>query len=128
MSVRAQAQQKNRHHLWEKLTFNFLKKYVEKIPQRNNLGNADKARLQQIVGEEVSQFLESNQLTDRSLRELEHNLEHKLIVEGFLKEERRQSYQTMSPSKLEKRQGDNPMTYNEISKVMSDRDLLLTKR
>lgn len=128
MSVRAQAQQKNRHHLWEKLTFNYLKKYVEKIPHRNSLGNADKARLQQIVGEEVSQFLESNQLTDRSLRELEHNLEHKLVVEGFLKEERRQSYQTMSPSKLEKRQGDNPMTYNEISKVMSDRDLLLTKR
>ena len=128
MSVRAQAQQKNRHHLWEKLTFNYLKKYVEKIPQRNTLGNADKARLQQIVGEEVSQFLESNQLTDRSLRELEHNLEHKLVMEGFLKEERRQSYQTMSPSKLEKRQGDNPMTYNEISKVMSDRDLLLTKR
>jgi hypothetical protein len=128
VSVRAQAQQKNRHHLWEKLTFNYLKKYVEKIPQRNTLGNADKARLQQIVGEEVSQFLESNQLTDRSLRELEHNLEHKLVMEGFLKEERRQSYQTMSPSKLEKRQGDNPMTYNEISKVMSDRDLLLTKR
>ena len=128
MSVRAQAQQKNRHHLWEKLTFNYLKKYVEKIPHRHTLGNADKARLQQIVGEEVSQFLESNQLTDRSLRELEHNLEHKLVVEGFLKEERRQSYQTMSPSKLEKRQGDNPMTYNEISKVMSDRDLLLTKR
>ncbi len=72
--------------------------------------------------------MESNQLTDKSLRELEHNLEQKLIVEGFLKEERRQSYQTMSPSKLEKRQGDNPMTYNEISKVTSDRDLLLTKR
>jgi len=49
-------------------------------------------RLQQIVGEEVSQFLESNQLTDKSLRELEANLEQKLIVEGFLKEERRQSY------------------------------------
>jgi hypothetical protein len=128
VSVRAQAQQKNRHHLWEKLTFNYLKKYVEKLPQMHNLGNADKARLQQIVGEEVSQFLESNQLTDRSLRELEHNLEHKLVMEGFLKEERRQSYQTMSPSKLEKRQGDNHMTYNEISKVMSDRDLLLTKR
>ena len=46
--------------MWEKLTFNYLKKYVEKIPQRNNLGNAEKARLQQIVGEEVSQFLESN--------------------------------------------------------------------
>ena len=89
--------------MWEKLTFNYLKKYVEKIPQRNNLGNAEKARLQQIVGEEVSQFLESNQLTEKSLRELEQNLEHKLIVEGFLKEERRQNYQTMSPSKLEKR-------------------------
>jgi hypothetical protein len=50
--------------------------------------------------------LESNQLTDKSLRELEANLEQKLIVEGFLKEERRQSYQTISPSKLEKRQGD----------------------
>ena len=106
MSVRAQAQQKNRHHLWEKLTFNYLKKYVENVPHRNNLGQADKVRLQQIVGEEVSQFLESNQLTDKSLRELEANLEQKLIVEGFLKEERRQSYQMMSPSKLERRQGD----------------------
>ena len=95
--MRAQAQQKNRHHLWEKLTFNYLKKYVEKIPHRDSLGHADKARLQHIVGEEVSKFLESNQLTDKSLRELEHNLEQKLIMEGFLKEERRQSYQTVSP-------------------------------
>jgi hypothetical protein len=37
--------------------------------------------MQQIVGEEVSQFLESNVLTDKSLRSLEQQIEKILVSE-----------------------------------------------
>jgi hypothetical protein len=102
---------------------------LDKIPHRQNLGNAEKARLQLIVGEEVSQFLERNNLTDKALRDFEGNLQNLLIDEGFLKDERRHVYQTLSPSKLEKRQENHAVQYKEISKVMSDRELgPVTKR
>jgi hypothetical protein len=79
---------------------------LDKIPHRHNLSHAEKARLQHIVGEEVSQFLNRNNLTDKALKDFEYSLESILINEGFIKDERRNhgAYQTLSPSKLERRQ------------------------
>jgi hypothetical protein len=63
--------------MWERLTFNYLKKYIAKVPPAQATA-AFKHRLQTIVGEEVSNFLETSSLTDKSLRELENRL-HKIL-------------------------------------------------
>ena len=91
LSLRVSARQKNKHHMWEKLTFNFLKKFTDRMNQ-NRLSGGDRTKIQIIVGEEVSQFLETSNLTDKSLKELESIIERVLISEGFL--------QRRSPSKL----------------------------
>jgi hypothetical protein len=101
--------------MWEKLTFNLLKKFLDRIPRRDTLSSYEKTRLQHIVGEEVSQFLESTHLTDRSLRDLELNIESLLKQEGFL----RDKLTTLSPSKLGKKY-DTSFAAQDITKVNSE--------
>jgi hypothetical protein len=79
-SIRLSARQKNKSQMWERLTFNYLKRYMQKVP--NLVATpAFKHKLQTIVGEEVSHFLETSSLTDKSLRELETRLQRILNQE-----------------------------------------------
>ena len=97
---------------------------MEKIPHRKNLSHTEKARLQQIVGEEVSLFLERNSHTERALKDLEFSIETLLIAEGLIKDERKINFlhsHSMSPSKLEKRLDSGNV-------VNDDYELQITKR
>lgn len=68
--------------MWERLTFNFLKKYIPKVPAAQATPQ-HKHKLQSMIGEEVSQFLEASApLTDKSLRQLELRLE-KILSQEF---------------------------------------------
>ena len=69
--------------------------------------------------------MESGNITDKSMREIEHHIENLLVSEGFFKEQRRApANQTLSPSKLETRKHENTVVqYNEMAKVMSDHEL-----
>ena len=73
--------------MWERLTFNFLKKFYGRIPDAQNTPSI-KAKVQSIIGEEVSQFLETNNLTDKSLRLLEASITRLLSQEGLVSSER----------------------------------------
>jgi hypothetical protein len=53
--------------MWERLVLNLVKKYQARYPEHK--------KLQKIIGDEVSEFLETNSLTDKSLRKLELNIE-----------------------------------------------------
>jgi len=77
-TIRLSARQKNKAQMWERLTFNYIKKYLMKVPVATP---QFKSRLQTIVGEEVSQFLEISSLTDKSLRDLEMRLQRILAQE-----------------------------------------------
>ena len=83
LSIRVSARQKNKSSMWERLTFNFLKKFYARIPDSQNIP-ATKARVQSIIGEEVSRFLETNNLTDKSLRLLEASITRLLSQEGLV--------------------------------------------
>jgi hypothetical protein len=83
LSIRVSARQKNKSSMWERLTFNFLKKFYARIPDSQNTP-ATKAKVQSIIGEEVSRFLETNNLTDKSLRLLEASITRLLSHEGLV--------------------------------------------
>jgi len=83
LSIRVSARQKNKSSMWERLTFNFLKKFYGRIPDSQNIP-ATKAKVQSIIGEEVSRFLETNNLTDKSLRLLEASITRLLSQEGLV--------------------------------------------
>ena len=53
------------------------------MPESLNIP-AIKTRLQSIIGDEVSQFLETNNLTDKSLRQLELQISRLIALEGLL--------------------------------------------
>lgn len=73
LSVRISARQKNKAQMWERLTDNLVKKFGQRLPQTQQ-SPGQKQQLHITVGNEVSSFLESNALTDKSLRQLEHRL------------------------------------------------------
>ena len=83
LSIRVSARQKNKAQMWERLTSNFLKKLSVRIPMNQHYSSR-KLRLQQLIGSEVSQFLEISTLTDKSLRELEARLEYLLQQEQII--------------------------------------------
>lgn len=59
---------KSKAQMWDRLTANYLKRYQQQLAA---MPAADKSRLQSILGDEISQFLDSAQLTEKSLRMLE---------------------------------------------------------
>jgi hypothetical protein len=69
--------------MWERLTFNFLKKFNDRLPESQNTP-AMKSRLQSIIGDEVSQFLETNNLTDKTLKQLELQITRLVSQEGLI--------------------------------------------
>jgi hypothetical protein len=60
----------------EKLSLNLYNKLISKFPQSSSVG---RHRLQKIINIEVQQFLDTNNLTDKTLRQLELQIYH--IVE-----------------------------------------------
>jgi hypothetical protein len=54
--------------MWDRLTCNYIKRYQNKLQQ---MQPGERARLQALVGEEVSNFLDTIALTEKSLRQLE---------------------------------------------------------
>ena len=76
LQIRESARQKNKSQMWDRLTFNFLKKFTPMIPNSKNTHHF-KQRFHGIISDEVSRFLDapsSQTLTDKSLRELELKL------------------------------------------------------